>query len=96
MGRSSEGQMSDGKWQAHGKEVVTKTLAEYAAEAAGDGRGIACPDCGCQDLRVQNTRDGNGIIKRWRVCRNCGRRVVTQEKPVGGRQPNQSSPEALP
>lgn len=45
--------------------------------------GICCPRCGCRDLRVQNTRQSNGFIKRWRVCRHCDRRIVTQEKIIG-------------
>lgn len=65
-----------------GKTVIVKTPEEWLAEAGGT-RGIRCPDCNCADLRVQNTRDGDGIIKRWRVCRHCGRRIVTNEKPVG-------------
>ena len=59
-----------------------KTLAQMAADTArleGGGRGIACPACGCRDLRVQTTRRAEGMIVRYRVCRNCGAHRPTIE-----------------
>lgn len=35
-------------------------------------QGIACPECGCRDLRVVGTRQVADYVKRWRRCRNCG------------------------
>jgi transcriptional regulator NrdR family protein len=32
---------------------------------------------------VYYTRDGIKVIKRVRICRNCSRRIVTQEKIIG-------------
>ena len=59
-----------------------KTLREMAAETArieSGGRGIACPQCGCRDLRVETTRRHDGMIVRYRVCRHCGGRRTTFE-----------------
>jgi len=42
--------------------------------------GIICPKCGCRDWRVTNTIVHNGSIIRYRVCRNCGRKVRTKER----------------
>ena len=64
------------------KSKPEKSLAEMAAETAkveGDGRGIACPKCGCRDLRVQTTRRQDGLILRYRVCRHCGAHRATIE-----------------
>ena len=63
------------------KEVRTRAdMAQETMrlEAAGQ-RGIACPACGCRDLRVQTTRRGEGLILRYRVCRNCGAHRATIE-----------------
>lgn len=46
-------------------------------------RGIECPRCGCRDLRVYNTRRVGRVVRRIRVCRHCGRRVITTEKAYG-------------
>jgi len=40
---------------------------------------LACPRCGCEDLRVLNTRHSRGRIIRYRECRHCGRRMTTYE-----------------
>lgn len=56
-------------------------------------KGLACPDCGCSHLvdenanyrralDVLNSRDGVGSVRRTRICRHCGRRIVTVEKIV--------------
>jgi transcriptional regulator NrdR family protein len=61
-----------------------KSLAEYYAEAAGNDPWL-CPQCGCRDLRVLDTRElADGNIARTRVCRNCGPegpRIYTTERP---------------
>ena len=42
--------------------------------------GIACPKCGCRDLRVRHTRKLPGDrIRRYRSCRHCGRHITTVE-----------------
>jgi transcriptional regulator NrdR family protein len=43
-------------------------------------RGIECPKCGCRHFYTTHTeplRDGR--IRRRKICRQCGRRVVTFE-----------------
>jgi transcriptional regulator NrdR family protein len=43
-------------------------------------RGIRCPQCGCRHFYTTNTeplRDGR--IRRRKICRNCGRRLITFE-----------------
>jgi hypothetical protein len=65
------------------KEIPVQTLSEMARETkqleAASRNGIACPVCGCRDLRVQTTRRGEGLILRYRVCRNCGAHKPTIE-----------------
>lgn len=62
-----------------------KSLSEFAEQAVADESGIRCPKCNCADWRVGWTRDGMGVIKRQRVCRNpnCGHSIHTTEKPIG-------------
>lgn len=42
--------------------------------------GIECPKCGCRHLFVTNTIRLLRKIRRYRQCRNCGRRFSTIEK----------------
>jgi transcriptional regulator NrdR family protein len=45
-----------------------------------DNRGIRCPQCGCRHFYTTNTeplRDGR--VRRRKVCRYCGRKIVTFE-----------------
>ena len=43
-------------------------------------RGLACPACGSQQLKVAYTRPGlNGTVRRKRRCRECGVRFETRE-----------------
>lgn len=45
-----------------------------------DGVGISCPRCGCCDLRTRRTmRVREGMIRRYRECRHCGRTMTTHE-----------------
>lgn len=42
--------------------------------------GVKCPDCQCADLPVYGTLRMGNRIKRYRACRNCGRRpIITWE-----------------
>ncbi|HPY76665.1 MAG TPA: ogr/Delta-like zinc finger family protein [Anaerohalosphaeraceae bacterium] len=44
-------------------------------------KGIACPKCGCKDWKVTDTRVfSHNKIRRYRQCRNCGRKIRTVEK----------------
>ena len=45
-------------------------------------RGLECPDCGCFDSRVVDTRKWFRQIRRTRQCEACGGRWHTNEKPV--------------
>jgi len=48
-----------------------------------DARGICCPKCACRHFHTTHTeplRDGR--IRRRKVCRHCGRRIVTYEASV--------------
>lgn len=47
--------------------------------AANTNGGLECPHCGCRDFRVRNTVVGDNAIKRYRVCRHCGRVRTTTE-----------------
>jgi DNA-directed RNA polymerase subunit M/transcription elongation factor TFIIS len=48
------------------------TAAELAYGDQSSTAGLECPHCGCRDFRVRNTRAGDNVIKRYRVCRHCG------------------------
>lgn len=45
--------------------------------------GVKCPECNCADMRVYRTIRHQDRIVRVRVCRHCGRRVVTYERLAG-------------
>jgi hypothetical protein len=47
--------------------------------------GLCCRRCGDQNLKVVYTRRRHGRkVDRRRECRNCGTRVSTVERAVGG------------
>lgn len=56
------------------------SLAEMAARAAGVGR-LACPRCGCRDFRTYKTQQGHVVTFRYRACRHCGHKMLTQQSP---------------
>ncbi len=50
------------------------------AKPSPSERGICCPRCGCRHFKTTHTeplRDGR--IRRRKICRHCGRRIVTFE-----------------
>jgi len=61
--------------------------------------GIRCPRCGCADLRGYDGRPWRtvktlpipGAIRRYRICRNCGRRVRTREIIDNSAEPGQQN-----
>jgi DNA-directed RNA polymerase subunit RPC12/RpoP len=57
-----------------------KPIAMSEVSSDKDERGLVCRKCGCRDFRVDTTRDVADGIARYRVCRNCGRRIRTIEK----------------
>jgi hypothetical protein len=42
--------------------------------------GLVCPKCGCRDLRAYYTRARRDYILRKRICRHCGREIMTRER----------------
>ena len=50
---------------------------------ADSDAGIRCPDCACAHFTVWRTRPMPRGIRRERICRNCGRKVITTEKMAG-------------
>ena len=59
------------------KVKPARTLADYASEAARTAGGIECPSCGCRDFRVYRTTQGQSATVRYKVCRHCGKKVLT-------------------
>ena len=52
-------------------------------QGEGPKAGIVCPQCGCRQFYTTHTeplRDGR--IRRRKVCRYCGRKVLTFESSV--------------
>jgi len=47
--------------------------------AGRDPEGLACPNCGCRDLRIVALTGLRGGCQRVRRCRNCGRELHTRE-----------------
>jgi transcriptional regulator NrdR family protein len=53
------------------------------AQTPQSQRGICCPQCGCRHFYTTHTeplRDGR--IRRRKICRHCGRKIVTFEVPL--------------
>jgi transcriptional regulator NrdR family protein len=48
-------------------------------------RGLVCPGCGHNRLRVAYTRQRAGTVVRVRRCGHCHRRIVTHERIAGSR-----------
>ena len=65
-----------------GKQVIEKSLADWAAEAAGE-KGIRCPRCYCPATRVTHTINSIGAKERRRVCLHCGYPMKTEERLTG-------------
>jgi transcriptional regulator NrdR family protein len=42
--------------------------------------GLICSRCGGRDFEVTDTDRLYSMIRRYRVCRHCGKRLVTYEK----------------
>lgn len=50
-------------------------------------KGLQCPVCGCKDILDQDGRPWttsrtiklHRMIRRYRICRNCGKRIRTRE-----------------
>jgi transcriptional regulator NrdR family protein len=53
--------------------------------AASNHVGLCCRKCGAREFRVIYTRPArDGKIIRRRACRQCGARVTTWERTIGG------------
>ena len=57
------------------------SLAEMAAKAAGTSGRLVCPKCGCQDFRTYRTSQGVAATFRYKECRHCGHKLLTQQPP---------------
>ena len=47
-------------------------------------RGLVCPNCACRHFVLVKISQAVGYVRRRRSCRNCGHRVTTSERIVGG------------
>jgi len=63
-----------------GQTEQGKPLDLQETPADNNRKGIVCGKCGGCQWRVTQTRPVRGAIRRYRVCRNCGRRRRTVEK----------------
>ena len=66
------------KWKLEPTRTLDDMLQE-SHEKKAKKKGIRCPKCNCADWRVYSTRRGKGRIQRKRVCRHCGKEVLTFE-----------------
>ncbi len=57
------------------------TLAEMAARSAGMVGRLVCPKCGCADFRTYKTQQGHVVTFRYKLCRHCGHKLLTQQQP---------------
>ena len=60
--------------------------------APTNGAGLACPKCGYPRSRVVYTRAANNRLVRRRACLDCGTRVTTWERIIGGVKTTSKSP----
>lgn len=73
------------KEEANEQEDKRRSLSEVYGGAAKQKRkevevkGIRCPNCHCRDWRVGYTRPSENRIRRVRICRNCGKKLITFE-----------------
>lgn len=60
-------------------------MSDHRTTAAPDDEPprLRCPKCGCPHLPVYWTRQSNGLVRRHRKCRNCGRPIITTERITG-------------
>lgn len=68
------------KRRSAGSRIGRKTIILSELQKQEREGGLACPDCGCKDFRAANTVRIAGGIRRYKVCRHCGRRIRTREK----------------
>jgi len=57
------------------------TLAEMAARSSGTGGRLVCPKCGCADFKTYKTQQGHVSTFRYKACRHCGHKLLTQQQP---------------
>ena len=66
-----------------GKKGPAPGLQEKAmGQPDGNPERLTCPRCECAHLPVYRTIQRGGRVYRQRMCRNCGRRVLTREDVV--------------
>lgn len=57
------------------------TLAEMAMQSTATGGRLACPACNCRDFRTYRTSQGVAATFRYKQCRHCGHKLLTQQPP---------------
>jgi len=62
------------------KEVDGESLRRLGHPAAPQG-GIACEKCGCKHWFTKRTLGKEGEVRRYKTCRNCGKKTRTVERP---------------
>ncbi len=51
----------------------------YGEESAADEGGVPCANCACRHSYVIRTVKIGDVIRRTRICRNCGHQFITTE-----------------
>lgn len=59
-------------------EKPRMTLTEMAAKSLGR---LSCPTCNCRDFRTYRTTQGVVVTFRYKICRHCGHKLLTQQAP---------------
>jgi DNA-directed RNA polymerase subunit RPC12/RpoP len=55
-----------------------KSLEQLASEASEPpSKSVKCPRCGCADFKTYGTIPGTSSVFRYKSCRHCRHRIVT-------------------
>lgn len=69
-------------------EPIPEARSADGSDSEAESTGYACPECGCRNLESRGP-DGqigriwispDGVKRRRKYCRNCGRGVMTEER----------------
>lgn len=58
----------------------TRSLSEMAADAVSNSDTVICPKCHCQHFETYKTIQGSTSTFRYKSCRKCGHRILTNSK----------------
>lgn len=53
--------------------------------------GLVCAACGRNVWRVERTRLGTGVVRRWRKCAGCGHAIRTAERVEADAHPDRDA-----